>query len=99
MVLTRFPDPDGLSIIFHGASYPKTDPKPQSFNVTLICDSSKTTSSPEFKSYDDTSASIEWATAAACRVQQNPPDNGSDGKDGDKSEENVGNGIGWFFLL
>ncbi|KAL0072404.1 type II membrane protein [Marasmius tenuissimus] len=92
----------GVSLIFHGASYPPSgeDSKPQSLNVTLLC--AKEESSPKFISYLNSQVKIEWSAPEACG--SNGDEGGKDGGDpsgGDdpKDSESVGSGIGWFFLV
>ncbi|KAK1218483.1 type II membrane protein [Marasmius sp. AFHP31] len=96
------PSSQGVSLIFHGASYPPSgeDSKPQSLNVTLLC--AKEASSPKFLSYLDSQVKIEWSAPEACG--SNGDEGGKDGGDhsgGDdpKDTESVGSGIGWFFLV
>ncbi|TDL24261.1 hypothetical protein BD410DRAFT_786373 [Rickenella mellea] len=93
--------PKGLQLIFHGSPYPTTDPQPQTFSVALLCDS--TTSSPQFKSYNNSQLSVEWKTPAACEADgKEPPKDGDkegDGGNGGQEDAHVGSGLGWFFLL
>lgn len=96
--------PDGLSLIFHGSSYPSTStasPTPQSFNLTLLCNQD-TISEPTFTSYNGSVLSVEWSAPAGCGTKSSdvPSDGGDDKeKDGGRKEEHVGSGIGWFFLV
>ena len=85
--------PKGLQVLFHGGSYPETDPLPHSFNVTLLCATSY--SDPTFVSYDGKDFKIEWQAPAGCEIGSDGGDKESDGGSG----EHVGSGIGWFFLL
>lgn len=96
-----------LSLVLHGTDYPTTDPKPQSLNLTLICDQ-QSNSDPKFLSYDGSKLDVEWTTSAGCPLKEEGGDTGGDkDKDNDKeddkkddpAEEHVGSGIGWFFLV
>jgi len=93
--------PKGLSVLFHGASYPTTNPVAQSFQLSLICNT--TDASPTFVGYDGAQLRAEWHTPAGCDFSAPPGAPGSPDKDSDGSngggKERVGSGIGWFFLL
>ncbi len=91
-----------MNLILHGSSYPVTDPQPQSLNLTFWCDT--TSSGPTFVSYTGSDMRVEWKAPAGCSFsgeeETAPGDGGGDKENGDgKGEENVGSGIGWFFLL
>ncbi len=94
-----------LSLVLQGTDYPTTDPKPQSLNLTLICNQ-QSNSEPEFLHYDGSKLDVEWSTSAGCPLKEEGNDTGGD-KDKDKeddkkddpAEEHVGSGIGWFFLV
>jgi hypothetical protein len=94
--------PKGLGLIFRGSPYP--DPSDslstsQFLNLTLLC--ATETSSLKFVSYDGSQLKLEWSAPPGCADETAPPaSDPSDGKDDDKNiEENVGSGIGWFFLV
>jgi len=100
--------PKGLSMIMHGASYPSSssaDPIPQSFNLSLLC--STDMSDATLKSYDGSQVRVEWSAPAGCGFQgdEEPPTNGGGDEGGDRdgekddSQQSVGSGIGWFFLV
>jgi hypothetical protein len=95
--------PNGLSLTFHGPTYPSTSSESQSLNVTLLCTDS-TTSDPTFTSYNGSVLSVEWSHAAGCGFIGDEDDDessggGSDDKDKGGKQERVGSGIGWFFLV
>ncbi|PFH54097.1 hypothetical protein AMATHDRAFT_53914 [Amanita thiersii Skay4041] len=106
------PSSKSLSITFSGAEYPQPSDSTsvkQSMHVKLIC-TSDTSSPPKFLSYDGARLSIEWSTPSACpQSDDGKHDTGKDGKGGDDNkngdndgshqEENVGSGVGWFFLM
>lgn len=97
-------------MILHGSDYPHPSNStltPQSLNLALSCDPSEV-SEPKFISYDGAELKLEWSAPAGCsfaadddhKGDDKTPDSGGD-KDKDKdssTEENVGSGIGWFFL-
>lgn len=92
----HLPAPKGLQVTFHGGPYPETDPLPQSFTVSLLCETSD--SDPEFVSYDGQEFKVEWRAGAGCEIAAGSP--GSGDKEGDSGNEgHVGSGIGWFFFL
>ncbi|KAI1795745.1 autophagy-related protein 27 [Ganoderma leucocontextum] len=100
--------PKGLQLTFAGASYPSTvgsEPQPQRLHVKLLCASEP--ANLNFTSYDGKDLYIQWDAPAGCPFNS-PPDDGtkepSEGDDdksgpGDKEEESVGSGLGYFFLL
>ncbi|KAI0316261.1 autophagy-related protein 27 [Amylostereum chailletii] len=93
-------DPKGLAITRQGASYPTSpDPVTQSFRISLFC--ATETSPPSFKSYDGTRVEVEWTTTAGCLFKEGPGDDSDGGEKGEKgdSDESVGSGLGWFFLV
>jgi hypothetical protein len=70
-------------------------------SVTIRCDIDST-SEPKFVSYDDSTLNLEWFAPAGCpkNAQTEPPKDDKGGSnDGPTEEENVGSGIGWFFLV
>ncbi|KAH7914113.1 autophagy-related protein 27 [Hygrophoropsis aurantiaca] len=97
----------GLSITLHGSSYPaNANPISQSFKLSLIC--AESASDPKFTSYENGQVSVEWSAPAACGSssddkEKTPPppkeDDKKTGGDNDSAKENVGNGMGWFFLV
>jgi len=93
-----------VSILFKGPEYPPnfSDPAPteQLFNVTIHCNPDKT-SDPKFVSYNGTLLSLEWSAPAGCPTKQDsePPKDDKGGNDGGSSDERVGSGVGWFFLV
>ncbi|EIW83078.1 hypothetical protein CONPUDRAFT_136231 [Coniophora puteana RWD-64-598 SS2] len=96
--------PDGVSLKFHGASYPASasSPTPQSLRFSLICNKDST-SDPVFSSYENGEVHVEWNTTVACgRSADDKPDNEDETPDPNPdspSSEKVGSGIGWFFLV
>ncbi|EJD03336.1 uncharacterized protein FOMMEDRAFT_28851 [Fomitiporia mediterranea MF3/22] len=94
------PSPNkGLNLVFSGGEYPKTDPIPQTFNISLYCDT--TSSDPNFVSYNGAQLRVEWKTPAGCAFDASDPSKGGnkDTEGGNDGEEHVGSGVGWFFLL
>ncbi|KAF5355116.1 hypothetical protein D9756_005315 [Leucocoprinus leucothites] len=100
-------DPKFLNIVFDGPKYPHpadSTPISQKFNVTVLCDPDST-SDPKFVSYDGSTLDLEWSAPAGCpkSADTKPPKDDNDNKggngDGSKEEENVGSGLGWFFLV
>jgi len=92
--------PKGLSLIFHGPSYPPSAPKPQSFNLTLKC--ATDSSQPTITSYDGSQLQIDWSAPAGCGFRSDgehheEENEKEDGKTGES--ENLGSGMGWFFLV
>ncbi|KAF8844288.1 mannose 6-phosphate receptor domain-containing protein [Paxillus ammoniavirescens] len=97
----------GVSITFHGGSYPPSSPNPisQSFKISLAC--AESTSEPQFSSYQDGQVLVEWSTPAACGSTQTPPPkedesnggSGGPGKEDDTPIQGVGSGLGFFFLM
>jgi len=84
--------PKGLSLTFHGAEYASVA---QSVTFMLYC--STTNSEPQFTSYENGEVKIEWSIPSGCGMAADgdtrpPPDKTPD-------EEEVGSGIGWFFLV
>ena len=72
-------------------------------DITLLCDP-EATHSPKFISYDGARLAMEWITPTACLSPDEdgkPPSNDKPAEDGNEKlpHENVGNGIGWFFLM
>lgn len=70
----------------------------QAINFTLICDG-ETKSDPDFVSYDGSTANVKWTVPEACPTNRDNPDKGDKDNGGDGSPENVGSGVGWFFLV
>ncbi|KAF8658246.1 hypothetical protein AX16_002022 [Volvariella volvacea WC 439] len=96
----RLSAPDSLSILLNGPEYPHPNDSvltKQSLNVTLIC-SRDSDSDPEFVSYDGAEYKLKWKVPEGCPLDNNgqPNDGNNDGGNG---EEEVGSGIGWFFLV
>ncbi|KAH8119568.1 autophagy-related protein 27 [Phellopilus nigrolimitatus] len=89
--------PAGLNVVFRGSAYPTTNPIPQSFNVSILCDS--TQADPVFVSYYGWQLAVEWRSPAGCGSQASEPHPGGGEKDKEGGEEHVGSGLGWFFLL
>ncbi|KAF8633345.1 hypothetical protein AX17_004517 [Amanita inopinata Kibby_2008] len=97
--------PRSLVITFAGPEYPhpvNSTLVQQHMDVTLICDPEGTTS-PKFVSYDGARVALEWTTQSGCPLQNegNEPEEDDDKKgnnDGDY-QDNVGSGVGWFFLV
>jgi hypothetical protein len=95
--------PKGLSLIFHGSSYPSipnASPTPQSLNLTLLC-SADATSEPTFTSYNGSVLNVEWSAPAGCGAKgDDVPSGGDENEDsGGGKEESVGSGVGLFFLV
>ncbi|KAF9471592.1 hypothetical protein BDN70DRAFT_887937 [Pholiota conissans] len=91
--------PKSLSLLIHGADYPPTDPKPQSLNLTLLCDPQET-SQPKFIAYDGSTLELEWSAPAGCPFgEEDGGHKDEDDKDKEPEKESVGSGIGWFFLV
>ena len=65
---------------------------PQILDLNLLC--SQEEHEPTFKSYNQSTAVIEWTSSSACALGEddsnNPPN---------PPTETTGNGLGWFFLL
>ncbi|KAF9784338.1 autophagy-related protein 27, partial [Thelephora terrestris] len=85
-------NPKGLSLTLHGGEYTSVA---QSLTVTLYC--STTESEPQFTSYENGEVKLMWSTPAGCGMAADedtkpPPDQTPD-------PEEVGSGIGWFFLV
>ncbi|TBU61600.1 autophagy-related protein 27 [Dichomitus squalens] len=100
--------PKGLQLTFAGASYPSvvgSEPSPQHFHLNLLCGSS--VSDVNFVSYNGTDLYLDWEAPAGCLIKtppgedtKEPTDGGDDGSgSGEKKEEAVGSGLGYFFLL
>jgi hypothetical protein len=91
--------PDGLSLIFHGSSYPSApNAAQQSLNLTLLCKSD--TNEPTFTSYNGSVLNVEWGGPAGCGTKSDDvPSGGDDKEEGGEKKESVGSGIGWFFLV
>lgn len=104
------PAPEGVAITLHGAPYPPSSSiaVPQSLNISLTC--TEGTTDPQFSSYEDGQVLVEWSSSAACGTTGTPKEDeggsgggGGGGSDGGKEEdtpiENVGSGLGFFFLM
>ncbi|PIL29752.1 hypothetical protein GSI_08191 [Ganoderma sinense ZZ0214-1] len=101
--------PKGLQLTFAGSSYPSpagSDPIPQHLHVKLLCSSNM--ANLNFTSYDGKDLYIQWEAPAGC-LFESPPDEGTkdpskggddkSGSGGEKEQESVGSGLGYFFLL
>ncbi|KAG0704492.1 putative autophagy protein Atg27 [Suillus ampliporus] len=97
--------PKGLSLTFHGPSYPSSseDSIPQSINFSLLC---ADTTDPKFTSYENGTVYVEWSTRSGCSADEKSPpqedDKTGDGGGSDSDEkpaESVGSGLGFFFLV
>lgn len=99
----QFPVPKFISLILNGPNYPSSLSIPQSLNLTVLCNPSETTD-PIFIAYDGSRLDVEWTSPAGCPFKEdgnNDDDKKDDNKEEDKSpesHENVGSGLGWFFL-
>lgn len=90
--------PRGVKLTLHGPSYPSSttlEPTPQAFILNLLCNPEA--SDPEFKSYDGAKAIVEWSAPSGCSFRSAPAEGGDDKPE--REAEEVGSGIGWFFLL
>ncbi|KAF9450450.1 hypothetical protein P691DRAFT_810395 [Macrolepiota fuliginosa MF-IS2] len=92
-----------VSLVFNGPTYPhpsNSTPMAQSLSVTIRCDPDST-SDPKFVSYDGSLLNLEWSAPAGCPTQHDsePPTDDKGGDNDGSKEENVGSGIGWFFLV
>lgn len=108
----EYPASKGVVITLHGTSYPPSSSiaVPQSLRVSLTC--AEGTTDPQFSSYENGQVLVEWSSSAACGTTGTPKgdegssgggggsDGGSDGgKEEDTPIENVGSGLGFFFLM
>ncbi|KAF9653253.1 hypothetical protein BDM02DRAFT_3107819 [Thelephora ganbajun] len=84
--------PKGLSLTFRGAEYTSVV---QSLTFTFYC--STTESEPQFTSYENGEVKIEWSTSSGCGMAADDDTKPPPGKTHDPEE--VGSGIGWFFLV
>ncbi|KII92470.1 hypothetical protein PLICRDRAFT_103090 [Plicaturopsis crispa FD-325 SS-3] len=95
--------PKGVLLTLHGASYPsplnpQADPIEQSLQVNLTC--ATEASDPTFSTYDGAQLKLDWLSPAGCGFKgdgESPSDD--EGGKGEDKQENVGSGIGWFFLV
>jgi len=90
----------GINIVFHGSEYPSTDPIPQSFNISIYCDT--TASEPSFEPYRGAQLSVTWNNPSGCPFSGNdspPKEDDKEGNGSGQGDEHVGSGIGWFFLI
>ncbi|KIK67390.1 hypothetical protein GYMLUDRAFT_156754 [Collybiopsis luxurians FD-317 M1] len=98
--ISALSSPPGVSILLYGSSYPDAsdDSQKQSFKVNLIC--GEKPSDPKFENYDGSVVEVSWTNPAACS-SEGSGDNGDNNNGGGEPEEkeNVGSGIGWFFLV
>ncbi|KAF9012351.1 autophagy-related protein 27 [Cyathus striatus] len=94
--------PKYLSVQLHGPEYPNpltSFPTPQLLNLTLFCEPQET-SSPKIIAYDFSRLDLEWLSPAGCSFKDDNDVPKDDPKgDDSKEEEQVGSGIGWFFLV
>ncbi|KAG9316638.1 autophagy-related protein 27-domain-containing protein [Chiua virens] len=97
--------PGGVVITLHGGSYPPSSSGSvsQSLKVSLMC--AEGTTDPQFSSYENGQVLVEWNSSAACGTTGTPKEDegssggGSGGREGDMPIENVGSGLGFFFLM
>jgi hypothetical protein len=90
--------PKGLTVIMHGGEYPSpANPIKQSLHVTLLCAPGES-GEPVLKGYEAGQVKVEWSAQGACGFEDPEGGDGSDGG-GEKKEERVGSGLGWFFLV
>jgi len=88
----------GLSLMFHGPSYPPSASRPQSFNLTLRC--ATDTSDPTITSYNGSNLLMEWSAPAGCGFRSDSGDHQDEDKEeSGKNGESLGSGMGWFFLV
>ncbi|KAJ7346640.1 autophagy-related protein 27 [Mycena albidolilacea] len=103
---TPLSSPKGVSILFHGASYPHpinaTDAE-QSVNITLLCtpESESEEPEPKFISYNGELLELEWSSRAGCNFAGEDKDGnkGETPEDGGSSESSSLSSVGWFLLL
>lgn len=89
--------PQGLEITLHGETYAE---KAQSLRLTLYCSPDSSSDHPTFQWYDGSVMAIDWNTTAGCgHTHSNAPPKDDDKKDSSKPSEEVGSGIGYFFLV
>ncbi|KAI0045287.1 hypothetical protein FA95DRAFT_1543878 [Auriscalpium vulgare] len=87
----------GISVTMLGASYPSSDPIPQSFTLNLLCGTEN--SSPVLQSYNGSQVVVEMSSTAGCGfTAPGEPAGGDQGGDEGNEGQSVGSGIGWFFL-
>jgi hypothetical protein len=70
-------------------------------DITLICNR-EATETPKFISYDGVRLVVEWTTPVGCYSSGEDKPAGDKPVDDGKEQvphENVGSGIGWFFLM
>lgn len=99
--------PKGLDLTFGGAWYPvDAKPAPQYFHLKLLCDTNAEELMVDFVSYNGTDLWLETKTPAGCPLRgppqdddKKPEDGGGDKGTGGEKEEEVGSGLGYFFLL
>ncbi|EGN99720.1 type II membrane protein [Serpula lacrymans var. lacrymans S7.3] len=97
--------PSGLSLTFHGSSYPNTTSPPsipQSFKLSLFCASSL--GEPVFSSYNDGQVQVDWSAPSGCSStpddkEPSPGNDDEDKKEKEEPQESVGSGLGFFFLV
>ncbi|KAI6040285.1 autophagy-related protein 27 [Pisolithus marmoratus] len=87
--VSHLPSLDGLSIVFHGSSYPSSSPDslPQSLRINLAC--AEHLSHPVLASYENGQATVEWNSRSVCKIYKEQPPPRDDKKE-DGSEENPG---------
>jgi len=89
--------PQGLEITLHGDTYVD---KAQSFRLTLLCKPDSSSDRPTIRWYDGSTMAVDWNTTAGCgHTHSDTPSKGDGKKDSPKSPEEVGSGIGYFFLV
>lgn len=79
----------------HGQPYVPGDDFEQTLHLHLIC--SQDAGDPKLMSYNGSQVQVEWSTPAGCGHSSDEPN--QDDKNGSGGSENVGSGIGWFFLV
>lgn len=99
---------EGVSITLHGASYPPSSSTSVSQSLKILLTCAEGTTDPQFSSYENGQALVEWSSSAACGTTGTPKEGGDNsdsggggggGKEKDTPIENVGSGLGFFFLM
>ncbi|KAF9071737.1 autophagy-related protein 27 [Rhodocollybia butyracea] len=95
--VTALSSPEGLSILMHGPPYVSGDEIEQTLHIRLMC--SQDASEPKFMSYNGSQVQVEWSTPSGCGHSSDEPNQDDKNGGGSSGSENVGSGIGWFFLV